>query len=576
MSHRLCLYNTDAPPAAGNDAVMLLETAYDIPSLLVPLLGAGGRLGPDLDADGDDAHTALYFDAPAGIERLRTFHAWLGSQPGLIDDPAAFEAAHAQLFGLLDTLEKPCFHLDLRDLFALSDDPAPDQARAFLADLARRNDLLDAAIAADDVALLDAPEAADLRGGLATFAALLNDGSHQYGWGWFAAATPADMNMPQPFELDGRWGLRDATGAVIVPPYYDALYDPGPLDRLVAMRDGKYGYLDLHGRVVIPLAWDDAYDFDWGGLAAVARGGKLGLIDIAGRLRVATQYDEIDAIGDHGDWSVCLDGRWGVLDRRGIEIITCTHAAPLEPLYADFFTLAKQKGVPASLLFHRRAGLLAGGYDELIGQPDCVNLLVVRTGKRFGAIGIEQAALLLPQEFDSLDALPAVVDRLTGSFMLATKGTRKGVFDADPDTEGWLFPLDDWEDVISLNERRFAVKRAGRWHFADSAAQFAARHGQKAAASGADDVDAGVANEACAESPDADPPPGDFDLIVEKPPIGGHAYAFHGKAVWVADDDGLYPADPDAVQADLDFSYGIRFSREARRRLKAYVQAAGG
>jgi hypothetical protein len=553
MSHRICLYNTDAPPHAGaDDPVMMFEVAYEVPALLVPLLASGGTVGPALGAAADDE--GLYFDAAAGIARLRQFYALIGASPDAVTDRAAFDADRADLFAYLDTLDKPCFHLDLRDVFTMLDTPHDKQAREALADLTRQNALIAAAIEAGDLTLLDTPEAADLRGGLPSFAALLADGANRHGWGWFDAAPPAWSDAPEPFEENGRWGLRDADGKVLAAAAYDAVYEPGPLDRVVVMRDDRFGYLDVQGRLVIGLDWDDAYDFDWGGLAVVARAGKFGLIDVHGNLAVAADFDDIDPIGDHGDYAVRRHGKWGVLDRTGACIVACEHAAALEALYADFFTLAKQKGVAASLLYHRRAGLLASGFAELIGEPECPNLLVVRHGKQFGGIGVEQAAMLLPVEYDSLVALPAVVDRRTGNFMLVTQGKHKGIFDADPATPGWRFPLDDWEDAISLNERRFALKREGRWRLVDSAVPSA---------------EAGSAPEA--------ETPADFDLIVRKPPFNGYAYAFHGDDVWIADDDGLYRADVEQIETDLEYSYCITFSREARRRLKAFcARAAAG
>jgi hypothetical protein len=555
MSHRLCLYTTDAPPHAGDgDPVMLFEVAYQIPALLVPLLASGGKIGPVLGATDDRNDDGLYFDASAGIARLRRFYDLIAASPEAIADRTAFDADRAELFAYLDGLDKPCFHLDLRDVFTMLDTPHDKQARDALADLTRQNALIAAAIKAGDLTLLDTPEAADLRGGLPTFADLLADGANRHGWGWFDAAPAAWREAPEPFEENGRWGLRDAAGSVLAAATYDAVYEPGPLDRVVVMRGDRFGYLDVQGRLVIGLDWDDAYDFDWGGLAVVARAGKFGLIDIHGELSLAADFDDIDPIGDHGDYAVCLHGKWGVLDRTGACIVPCEHAAALEPLYADFFTLAKQKGVAASLLYHRRTGLLATGFTELIGEAECPNLLVVRDGKKFGGIGVEQAVMLLPVEYDHLVALPAVVERRTGNFMLVTQGKCKGVFDADPDTPGWRFPLDDWEDAISLDERRFALKRGGRWRLAGWAASSGELRGRQEAGT-----------------------PADFDLIVRKPPFNGYAYAFHGEDVWIADDAGLYRADVEQVETDLDYSYGITFSREARRRLKAFcARPAGG
>jgi hypothetical protein len=548
MSHRVYLYNIGTPGQADDSDRLMMEAGYQVPGLLLPLLANDGRVGPNLYNTHHGDHAGLYFDAPAGIAQLRRFYTAIGEQPGLVQDQAAFDTARKHLFAYLDTLTLPHFHLDLWDVFNMTDTPHADQARHVLAEIEAQNQLIAAALAAADLSRLDRADASSLLSGMPSFAALLNDASPRYGWGYLDTK-PAITDAPQPFEEKSRWGLRAADGKVLAPAQYDAVYEPGPMNRAVVMRDDRFGYLDLQGALVIPLAWDDAYDFDYSGLAIVARAGKFGLIDAAGKLVQPTEYEELDAIGDHGDYSACMQGLWGVLDGSGATVIACEHGAAFEPFYRDMFELARQKGVPKSALYHRRTGLLASGFTELIGQPDCPNLLVVRQGKRFGAIGVEQGAMLLAIEYEALTALPATVDHFSGNFMLAAKGACKGVFDADPVTPAWLFPLDDWQDIACLHQRHFAVQRAGRWYFADSADQF----------------------EKTAPSEDSG-----FDLIVPKTPIGGFAYAFRDEEVWVADEDGVAPAEVDEVLADLDFRYGVKLSRESRRRLVAFASANGG
>ena len=258
--------------------------------------------------------------------------------------------------------------------------------------------------------------------------------------------------------------------------------------------------------------------------------------------------------------------------RMGAVVIACEHERAFEVFLPGFFVFADpdedqdddaQSAVaggpqdtleqPVSVLYHRRAGLLASGFDELLPDSDACNALGIRMGKRYGVIGVEQAAWLLAPEYDQLASLPAVVGVFGANFVRVTQGARKGLFDADMTAPGWRLPLDDWQDIVWVHERCFAVQRADRWYFADTAV---------ATASG--DTDA---------APRAED---GFDLIVQKPPFGGFAYALRGKQVWIADEDGLYPAPAEQVLTDLEYSCGITFSREARRRLKAYAQSGGG
>jgi len=576
MSHRIYLYNVGLHPHAADDDRLIAEVAYQVPALLLPLLSSGGAVGHNRYNTGQRGQTGLYFDAPAGIERLRQFFAAIDRQPGLVQDRPAFAQARTRLFKYLDELALPRLHLDLWDVFNMSDISHAKQARSALAEFVQYNALIDAAIAAGDLTALDGPEAYALRGGRPDFASLLNDPNLMYGLACFDALADTPADTPTPFEKAGRWGLRAADGKVLVPAQYDAVYEPGPLDLAVVEQDGKFGYLNARGVLTIPLCWDDAFDFDYGGLGIVARDGKFGLIDETGALVQPAQYDDIEPIGDDGDYSACLQGRWGVLDRHGAVVIACEHKRAFEVFLPGFFVFADPdedqdedqdddaqadvRGAtqgtqeqPISVLYHRRAGLLAGGFDELLPESDACNALGVRMGNRYGMIGVEQAAWLLPAEYDQLASLPAVVGVFGANFVRVTQGTRTGLFDADMTVPGWRLPLDDWQDIVWVHERCFAVQRAGRWYFADTAV-----------------VPAVIDTDPAAKAESG------FDLIVQKPRFGGFAYAFRGKEVWIANEEGLYPASAEQVLTDLEYSYGISFSREARRRLKAYAQSVGG
>ncbi|MET0211122.1 MAG: hypothetical protein ABW220_18915, partial [Burkholderiaceae bacterium] len=151
MSHRIYLYNVGLDPQAADDDLMMMEAAYQVPALLLPLLAAGGTVGLNRYNTGQRGQTGLYFDAPAGIARLRHFFDAIDRQPGLVQDRHAFADARARLFTYLDALALPRLHLDLWDVFNMSDVSHAKQARSALVDLARYNALIDAAIAAGDL-----------------------------------------------------------------------------------------------------------------------------------------------------------------------------------------------------------------------------------------------------------------------------------------------------------------------------------------------------------------------------------------------------------------------------------------
>ncbi|MBN2711024.1 MAG: WG repeat-containing protein [Planctomycetes bacterium] len=122
--------------------------------------------------------------------------------------------------------------------------------------------------------------------------------------------TPPKTATRVVFEKNGKWGYRDLSGKVVIPPRFDRADSfPGegnvlmqnreksvhvrlpskPLGRV--MLDGKWGYIDLDGNIVIPPQYDMAMDF-FEDLTAVKVGKKWGYIDTKGKMVISPRYDE--------------------------------------------------------------------------------------------------------------------------------------------------------------------------------------------------------------------------------------------------------------------------------------------
>lgn len=97
-----------------------------------------------------------------------------------------------------------------------------------------------------------------------------------------------------PFSEDGRYGMIDSTGRVIIPPKYAALGNPN--EGLIPAREhGYYGYIDLNGQEVLPACYDYAEAFT-SGRAKIYRGGVPALIDRSGRVVYQSLGFEFDRI----------------------------------------------------------------------------------------------------------------------------------------------------------------------------------------------------------------------------------------------------------------------------------------
>ena len=93
------------------------------------------------------------------------------------------------------------------------------------------------------------------------------------------------------FVVDGKVGIKDSTGRVIVPAEYYSLKLPA-CEGMVAVNEyttRKYGFVDLSGRVTVPCRYDAVQDFSEG-LAAVSLGGKWGYVDRNGNVVIDPQF----------------------------------------------------------------------------------------------------------------------------------------------------------------------------------------------------------------------------------------------------------------------------------------------
>lgn len=158
----------------------------------------------------------------------------------------------------------------------------------------------------------------------------------------------------------------DRSGNIIAPLKYDnSIYDgEGPIfatrGHIVVRKDGKYGVIDTTGRVVVPLKYSGDYMFlDYrvpfiyldkysdgqyteyliryngdtviiaedvcymsDGIIRVRKDNLYGLYDTTGREIVKCQYDVFNSIPYNGLYSVRKDGHWKIIDLKGKEHFT--------------------------------------------------------------------------------------------------------------------------------------------------------------------------------------------------------------------------------------------------------------
>lgn len=118
----------------------------------------------------------------------------------------------------------------------------------------------------------------------------------------------AESDVPQLYyEEYGTFGLKDASGSVILEPTYDHIGDFK--DGYAAIEEnGKVGLIDAQGQVAVAPNYDkimatsfarSEYGYDSQGYFAVVLGGKIGYVDEAGNVTVEPKYAE-DAVEYRG------------------------------------------------------------------------------------------------------------------------------------------------------------------------------------------------------------------------------------------------------------------------------------
>jgi len=227
---------------------------------------------------------------------------------------------------------------------------------------------------------------------------------------------------------DGKWGLIDRTGKVVVSPQfrYISQFDDGMA--IVEAEIGgssKFGYVGSNGSIISPQ-FDGACHFS-DGIGFVRSDGKWGAIDREGRFVIAPRFTGCDCgFGlSEGLVAACLDDKWGYIDVTGTFVI--------DPQFDHAYN------------FHKGWGTIIKG-DEKTGKQG----LIDRTGK-----------IVIPPEYDVIgsyhDGLIAV--GISGKYGFIDM-TRKMVIEPQFD---WVGPFYDGLAMVQLSGKRAIMDRTGRF-----------------------------------------------------------------------------------------------------------------
>lgn len=296
-------------------------------------------------------------------------------------------------------------------------------------------------------------------------------------------------------EQDGKYGVIDKEGGIVIEPKYVMVDIPNPTKELFIVQDegdinsyaidrngnnlysqyesveainistiasnipyeksvlkykenGLYGIIDLDGKEITDSIYDSISSIDYKeGCLKVEVEGKYGIINIKGTEIVKPEYDLVLADGYYDEESKYKnagfvlriktdDGyRFGYADKKG-KII-------LEPLYNEVNRITELEGEDIYLITSNngRYGLLKNGKEILKNEYTEIsfylsnNLLIVEKDKTKGVVNLE-GDNIVPIDYDDII--------MGGKYINAQKGDELVIFDSNGNN------IDT--DIISLNE----------------------------------------------------------------------------------------------------------------------------
>ena len=150
-------------------------------------------------------------------------------------------------------------------------------------------------------------------------------------------------------ELNGRYGVVDGLGNVIIPVTYDSIsYLSGHPDYFIFCYNGKYGMRKINSDVeCVPAAYDSiSGEYSNKEVFYVMSNGKKGVVSIDGDIIIDPVYEDITN-WNKGFYNVTKDGKKGIADENGKVLI--------EPIYDIIYTMNGNSG----LFYPKKDGILS-------------------------------------------------------------------------------------------------------------------------------------------------------------------------------------------------------------------------
>lgn len=152
-------------------------------------------------------------------------------------------------------------------------------------------------------------------------------------------------NPAYSFWHEGKFGLVNGKGVVILPPLYEDIgtWSEG---KATIQKNGLYGLVNDLGKVILPPVHDRIELMRDGMSAARSAASRWGFIDENGKTAVPFEYDEVIEFS-HGLGRVKKNGRWLQINKKGEIFLPMEYEQEVASVEGDLIALSKiTRGCP--------------------------------------------------------------------------------------------------------------------------------------------------------------------------------------------------------------------------------------
>jgi hypothetical protein len=191
-----------------------------------------------------------------------------------------------------------------------------------------------------------------------------------YEQAWVASTTSAKvMKGPQVYSIN----VDNNKMQVVLPLQSESkrIATKSEIALFITSKDGRYGLTNANGKVIIPLQYElITYPFVNTNLLIVTKNSKKGLLSLNGKLVLEIDCDEITT-GHDESYLVKRNGKYGVLSKEGVWLLPAAYELLTPAAYSDnyslSFLLAKKNGKKGVIEITKNKQQLEFVYDDLIG-----------------------------------------------------------------------------------------------------------------------------------------------------------------------------------------------------------------